>query len=335
MKAVAYQQCHELSDNVMLEDIELPLPAAGASDIVVKIEAISVNPVDTKIRRSVDAAPGQYKVLGWDAAGVVTETGSEVSLFSVGDKVWYAGAIDRQGTNAEYHVVDQRIVAKMPASLSFTEAAALPLTAITAWELLFDRLAISENENATLLVIGAAGGVGSVLIQLAKQLTQLNIIATASKPQSQQWVRNLGADQVINHRDSLTTGLAAIGIEQVDYIISLTNTAQHLDAIHTLIKPQGKFALIDDPGVLDVMPFKRKSVSIHWEFMFTRSLFQTADMIKQHQLLDRLAKLIDQGKIKTTLNEDFGSINAANLRRAHQLIESGQVTGKIVLSGFE
>ncbi|MDH5393574.1 MAG: zinc-binding alcohol dehydrogenase family protein [Gammaproteobacteria bacterium] len=335
MKAVAYQQCHAISHKDALIDIEMPEPVAKDRDIVVKIEAVSVNPVDTKIRRSVAPEQGQHKVLGWDAAGVVVGVGKQVSLFSVGDKVWYAGAIDRQGSNAEYHAVDERIVSKMPESLSFTEAAALPLTSITAWEILFDRLRIGQNESATILVIGAAGGVGSILIQLIKQLTQLTVVATASRAETQQWVRSLGADHVINHHQPLSRELAAIDIEQVDYVVSLTNTDQHIDEINQLIKPQGKFAVIDDPGVLDVMPFKRKSVSIHWELMFTRSLFQTDDMIEQHYLLQKVAKLIDQGKIKTTLNQSFGAINASNLMRAHQLIESGQSKGKIVLTGFE
>ncbi|MGJ8725848.1 MAG: zinc-binding alcohol dehydrogenase family protein [Roseibacillus sp.] len=335
MKAVAYQASLPISDPNALLDVDLPAPEATSRNLLVRVEAVSVNPVDTKIRLRQEPAEGKYAVLGWDAAGVVEAVGSGVTLFKPGDKVWYAGAIDRPGCNSELHLVDERIVAKMPTSLSFPEAAALPLTTITAWEILFDRLQFSSSSTGNLLIIGAAGGVGSIMIQLAKQLTNLTVIATASRPETQQWVRDLGADHVINHRNALDQELKALNIPTVQAIATLTNTDQHLPALAEAIAPQGKIAIIDDPDTLDIMPFKTKSVSWHWELMFTRSLFQTEDMVKQHQLLTKAANLIDSGKIKTTLNKTFGTINAPNLRSAHELIESGRSQGKIVLEGFK
>jgi len=334
MKAVAYQTSLPIDQPHALLDVELDKPEPEGQDILVKVEAIAVNPVDTKIRLGVSPEPGEYKVLGWDVAGVVEAVGDQVSLLSPGDRVWYAGAIDRPGCNAEYHLVDQRIAAKMPSSLSFAEAAALPLTGITAWEILFDRLKLNGDSQGSLLVIGGAGGVGSIMIQLARQLTPLNVIATASRPETIDWVKSLGAHQVINHRHSLVAELDGIGIKQVEHVASLTHTDKHLSDIVELIAPQGSMAVIDDPGVLDIMPFKIKSVSIHWELMFTRSLFHTEDMIEQHWLLNRLAEMVNKGEVKTTLAEHFGKINAANLIRAHQLIESGKSRGKIVLEGF-
>jgi len=335
MKAVGYQQPLAVTEQGSLLDIELPRPDASGRDILVKIEAVSVNPVDTKIRRGVKPSEGEFKVLGWDAVGVVESVGNEVSLFSPGDKVWYAGAIDRPGTNMEYHLVDERIVAKMPTTLNYNEAAALPLTSITAWELLFDRLKIANTQTGTLMIIGAAGGVGSILIQLAKQLTKLTVIASASRPETKKWVKSLGADYVIDHSQSLITELQAQGFSDVNYIASLTHTADHLSDIASVISPQGHLALIDDPEEFNIMPFKTKSVSIHWELMFTRSLFETDDIIEQHNLLTRVAKLVDSGTIKTTALENFGKINACNLIKAHTLLESGKSTGKIILSGFD
>ena len=335
MRAVAYQQSLPITDPAALLDIELPKPVARGRDLLVRIEAISVNPVDTKIRRNVSPDNNQYKVLGWDAAGTVESVGEQASLFQPGDRVWYAGAIDRPGTNAEYHLVDERIVAGMPASLGFREAAALPLTSITAWELLFDRLKLSMDSNGSLLIIGAAGGVGSIMVQLAKYLTGATVIATASRPETREWVASLGAVHVINHARPLAEELMAIGYQQVDYIASLTNTADHLAEIVDIIAPQGRLGVIDDPGTLDIMPFKRKSVSIHWEFMFTRSFFETDDMLEQHKLLSAVARMVDNGAIKTTIANDFGPINAANLIEAHALLESGKSRGKIVLGGFQ
>lgn len=338
MKAIAYQQSNPISHPEALQDITLPEPVASGRDLLVEVRAISVNPVDTKIRNGVAPAAGDWKVLGWDGAGVVRAVGAEVTGFKAGDRVWYAGSISRSGSNAELQLVDERIVSKMPSSLSFSQAAALPLTGITAWEMLFDRLGIAQNptsNEATLLIIGAAGGVGSIMVQLARQLTGVTVIGTASRPQTQAWVRELGAHHVIDHSKPLSQELKRIGIPQVDYIVSLTGTDQHLLEIAESIAPQGKFGLIDDPVALNANVFKRKSVSLHWELMFTRSLFGTADMAEQGHLLSRLAELVDAGRIRTTVGEHFGVINAANLMRAHALLESGQARGKIVLEGFE
>ncbi|WP_458525627.1 zinc-binding alcohol dehydrogenase family protein [Onishia taeanensis] len=334
MKAVGYQQSLPVASPAALEDIELPTPEAKGHDLLVRVEAVSVNPVDTKIRQNVSPEGGEYKVLGWDAAGVVEAVGEDVTLFQPGDRVWYAGAVDRSGTNAQFHRVDERIVSKMPASLSFAEAAALPLTTITAWEMLFDRLQVAKENAGSLLIIGASGGVGSIMIQLAKRLTDLTVIATASRPETRAWAQELGADHVLDHRRSLVEELKATGLASVDYVASLTHTDEHLAEIAELIAPQGRLSVIDDPASFDIMPFKRKSVSVHWEFMFTRSLFQTADMIEQHRLLERVAAMVDRGELVTTLAEEFGTINAKNLLRAHAVLESGKGRGKLVLSGF-
>ena len=338
MKAVAYYQSLPADHADALQDLELPTPTPGPRDLLVLVKAISVNPVDTKIRRNVAPSDGDAKVLGWDASGIVKAVGSEVSLFQPGDRVYYAGAINRAGANSELHVVDERIVGHMPKSLPFAEAAALPLTAITAWELLFERLQVTQgntDQGQSLLIVGAAGGVGSVLVQLARQLTGLTVIGTASRPETQAWVRELGAHHVIDHRQPLSEELKRIGIDQVTHVASLTQTDQHFAQLVEALAPQGRLALIDDPEQpLDIMQLKRKSLSLHWELMFTRSLFETADMIEQHHLLDRVAELVDAGTLRTTLGEHFGSINAVNLRRAHALLESGTAKGKIVLEGF-
>ena len=335
MKAIVYSQNLPATDPQSLYDAELPTPTPGEHDLLVAVKAVSVNPVDTKIRRNA-ATEGQQKILGWDAAGVVVAVGSAVTTFKAGDEVWYAGAIDRPGSNAEFQLVDQRIVSHKPKSLSFTQAAALPLTAITAWELLFDRLELNEQntKGKSLLVIGAAGGVGSVLVQLAKQKTQLKVIGTASRTETNAWVKALGTDLVLDHKMPMAAQLKELDQQEVDYVISLTHTAQHFSDILELIKPQGKLALIDDPEPIDIRPMKRKSLSLHWELMFTRSLFQTEDMLAQQQLLQQVADMVDAGQLKSTLNADFGKMNAENLRRAHQLIESQQAIGKLVLSGF-
>lgn len=337
MKAIAYYASLPISDTNALQDIELPEPVAGPRDLLVEVKAISVNPVDTKVRQNVAPENGAAKVLGWDVAGVVKAVGSDVTLFKAGDKVFYAGSIARAGGNSELHVVDERIVGHMPKSLGFADAAALPLTAITAWELLFERLQIREgnnNENQRLLIVGAAGGVGSILTQLARQLTGLNVIGTASREQTRDWVSKLGADLVIDHSQPLSEELKRAGIDSVTHVASLTQTDQHLPQLVEALAPQGKLALIDDPKSFDISLLKRKSLSLHWEFMYTRSLFETPDMIEQHKLLNRVAELIDAGTLKTTVGEHFGTINAANLRRAHELLESGKAKGKIVLEGF-
>ncbi|RIA20657.1 zinc-binding alcohol dehydrogenase family protein [Ectopseudomonas oleovorans] len=338
MKAIAYYQSLPADHAEALQDVQLADPTPGPHDLLVMVRAVSVNPVDTKIRRGVTPENGAAKVLGWDAAGIVKAVGSEVSLFKPGDKVFYAGAIDRAGANSELHLVDERIVGHMPKSLSFAEAAALPLTAITAWELLFERLQVAEgshDQGQSLLIVGAAGGVGSILTQLARRLTGLTVIGTASRPETQTWVRELGAHHVIDHNQPLSEELARIGIGQVTHVASLTQTDQHFTQLVEALQPQGRLALIDDPEQpLDIMQLKRKSLSLHWELMFTRSLYQTADMIEQHRLLDRVSGLVDSGVLKTTLGEHFGRIDAANLRRAHALLESGKAKGKIVLEGF-
>ena len=262
---------------------------------------------------------------------MVRAVGSRVSLFKPGDRVWYAGALDRPGANSELHAVDERIVGRMPDSLDYAQAAALPLTTITAWELLFDRLRVLDNalpSQQSLLVVGAAGGVGSILVQLARQLTGLTVIGTASRPQTQAWVRELGAHHVIDHGQPLAEELRRIGINEVSHIASLTHSDQHFAQIAEAIAPQGRIALIDDPAALDVRLLKRKSASLHWEFMFARPLHQTPDMIAQHELLNQAARLIDQGRLRTTLGEHYGTINAANLRRAHAFIESGRAQGR-------
>jgi len=336
MKAIGYQAATKtLSDN-SFEAIELPMPTAQGRDLLVEVKAISVNPVDAKIRANVTPEQG-HKVIGWDAVGIVKAVGDDVSLFNVGDRVYYAGDLTRSGSNAEFQLVDERIVGKAPASLSNAEAAALPLTSITAWELLFDRLQISRGKDAkpvSLLVIGAAGGVGSILVQLAKQLTNLTVVGTASRSQSVTWLKELGADHVLDHSQSLDAQRIEHKLAEFDYVISLTHTEQHLDEIIKVIKPQGKLALIDDPASFDILKLKRKSISLHWEFMYTRSMFQTDDMIAQHQLLTELAELVDNGTIKTTLGQHLGEITVENLLKAHAILESHQSRGKLVLEGF-
>ncbi|PRY06172.1 zinc-binding alcohol dehydrogenase family protein [Paraburkholderia sp. BL25I1N1] len=335
MKAIVYAQAGlPIEDPQALYEADLPKPQPGPRDLLVKIQAISVNPVDSKVR--VSMKPAAPRVLGWDAVGTVEAVGADVELFKAGDEVWYAGDITRAGSYAEYGLVDERIAGHRPMSVSAAEAAALPLTSITAWELLFDRLKVTEGSGngQSLLVIGAGGGVGSILVQLARKLTELTVIGTASRPATQAWVRELGAHHVIDHGKPLQPQLAEAGIQQVDHVVSLTHTDSYYSQIVELLKPEGQLALIDDPATLDAMPLKRKSISLHWEFMFTRSMFQTGDMIRQNALLSRVASLIDQRVIKTTLGQHIGSIGADNLRKAHALIESNRALGKIVLEGF-
>jgi zinc-binding alcohol dehydrogenase family protein len=335
MKAIVYSQ-HGLpiEDPRSLYEIDLPRPEPGPRDLLVKIRAIAVNPVDTKVRAGVPT--DTPRVLGWDALGTVEAVGPAVTLFKPGDEVFYAGSLIRPGAYAEYGVVDERIAGHKPKSLDDANAAALPLTSLTAWELLFDRLGVAEGagDGDALLILGAAGGVGSILTQLARQLTKLRVIGTASRPHTRDWVRDLGAHDVIDHSHPLLDQLRAIGIEHVRYVASLTHTDAHYSQIVDALAPQGKFGVIDDPKMLDAMPLKRKAISLHWELMFTRSLFETPDMIRQHEILERIATLIDAGTLRTTLGEHFGTISADNLRRAHVLIESGRARGKIVLEGF-
>jgi zinc-binding alcohol dehydrogenase family protein len=337
MKAVAYRTNLAIDAAESLLDIDLPEPVAAGRDLLVEVKAVSVNPVDTKIRKNRTPAEGQAQILGWDASGIVKAVGPDVTLFKPGDKVWYAGSIVRAGTNSEFHLVDERIVGHMPASLGFGEAAALPLTAITAWELLFERLEVSRDkglQGKSLLVIGAAGGVGSIMVQLARQLTGLTVIGTASRPDTTDWIKELGAHHVIDHTKPLAEEIKRLGLPPVDYVASLNQTDTHYAQIVELIAPQGKLALIDDPAEFDVRKLKTKSISLHWELMFTRSMFETDDMQKQHDLLNDVAALVDQGVLKTTLAEHYGKIDAANLKRAHAMIESHKAKGKIVLEGF-
>jgi len=336
MKAVGYRQNLPIDHTDALLDLELPAPAPGARDLLVRVKAISVNPVDTKVRRNSPPPEGQARVLGWDAVGTVESMGPAVTKFKPGDRVYYAGAINRPGANSELHTVDERIVALAPNSLDDTQAAALPLTTITAYELLFDRLRVAQGGGAgqTLLVIGGAGGVGSILIQLARQLTQLRVVATASRAETRQWCLDLGAHAVIDHSKPLATELLAAGEGQVDFVAALTQTAHHYPQIIEALKPQGAIGCIDDMDGLDAMKLKTKALSLHWELMFTRPMFETPDMHRQGELLAEVAQLVDAGRVRTTASENFGSINAANLKRAHALIESGRALGKVVLAGF-
>lgn len=342
MKAVGYKNAAPLAAGDALIDIELEQPVATGRDLLINVRAIGVNPVDFKIRQTMSSSNDSYKVLGWDAVGEVISIGEDVELFSPGDLVYYAGDLNRQGSNAEFQLVDERLVAHKPALLSDAEAAAMPLTTITAWELLFDHLEIekcgstsaSSDSNDVLLIVGASGGVGSILVQLAKQLTSATVIATASRATSQRWVETLGADYVIDHSKPLAEQITALNIDAVTHVASLTHTDSYLEEYVNVLKPMGKIALTDDPTSLDVMKLKTKSLSLHWEFMFTRSMFKTHDMIAQHTLLSEVASLIDKGAIKTTVGQHLGTINAKNLLNAHAILESGRAIGKLVLEGF-
>jgi zinc-binding alcohol dehydrogenase family protein len=337
MKAVGYIKSLPIDAADALIDFETAKPQPAGRDIRVAVKAISANPVDYKVRKRAAPPQGETKILGYDAAGIVDAVGPDVSLFKAGDEVYYAGSIQRQGTNAEFHLVDERIVGRKPKTLSFAQAAALPLTSITAWELLFDRLGAVPGKSVdprTLLIVGGAGGVGSILTQLARRLTGLTVVATASRPESQKWCLDLGAHAVIDHAQPMKEQIEKLKLPPVALIASLTNTGDHYKALADIIAPQGKYGLIDDPTEFNVSVFKGKSVSVHWESMFTRSSFQTPDMIGQHALLNDVADLIDKGVLRTTLDQTFGTINAANLKRAHALLESGKSRGKIVLEGW-
>ncbi|CAH0350838.1 zinc-binding alcohol dehydrogenase family protein [Aquabacterium sp. CECT 9606] len=335
MKAVGYHQNLPLSHPECLLDLDLPEPTPGPRDLLVQVHAISVNPVDLKVRASTPPVAGQAKVLGWDAAGVVLSVGEQVRHFKSGDRVWYAGSIGRAGSNAERQVVDERIVSHMPTSLDFAQAAALPLTAITAWELLFDRLGVQRGggQGQRLLVVGASGGVGSILVQLARQFTQLQVIGTASRPETADWVHAQGAHHVIDHSQPLNAELARIGVQGVHLVASLTHTDRHFEALVEALLPQGKLALIDDPATpIDARLLKRKSLSLHWEMMFARSVFETPDMAEQGALLAQVAQGIDQGVLRSTVTRDFGTVTAAHLKEAHAWVDSGRAIGKGVLS---
>ena len=334
MKAIGYTQAGQINAPEALIEFETEIPELKPHDLLVEMRGISVNPVDVKVRGSMAPENGN-KIIGYDAAGIVQQVGKDVSKFKVGDEVFYAGDITRSGTNSELHAVDERIVGRKPKSLSFAKAAGFPLTSITAWELLFESLGILEGQGLgdSLLIIGAAGGVGSILIQLAKKLTQLTVIATASRPETIKWVQKMGADHVINHRNSLPDQVKNLGLEP-RYVASLNATAQHFSAIIELIKPRGHIALIDDPGTLDIMSGKPKALSFSWEFMFARSMHQTEDIEKQHELLNRVSELIDNGTLISTVTNNLGKVSAETLKIAHEQQESGRVIGKNVLEGF-
>nr|WP_174505315.1 zinc-binding alcohol dehydrogenase family protein [Acinetobacter sp. Marseille-Q1620] len=337
MKAVAYQKPHKIEHPKVFQDIELDLPTVSGHDLLIEVKAISINPVDIKMRLRTPADNQEWKVLGHDAVGIVKAIGPDVQNFKVGDEVFYAGSNQRQGSYAQYQLVDERIVSLKPKSLSNAEAAALPLTSLTAWEMLFERLQVNQpitGESQSILVIGAAGGVGSITVQLLKALTNLTVIATASRPESRAWLQQIGADHIVDHSQPLESQVLNLGIGLPSFIFSITGTAGYLNAIEKLIAPQGRFGLIDDPESFVINGFKIKSVSIHWESMFTRSTFQTQDMYKQGEILNKIAELVDSGKIKTTLSGHLGTINASNITQAHTLIESGKSIGKIVLEGF-
>ena len=334
MKAIGYNKTGHISKPDSLVEFETGTPEPGPRDLLVEVRGVSVNPVDVKVRNRFD--PGTTpRIIGYDATGIVRDVGSEVRLFKTGDEVFYAGDLNRPGSNAEYQVVDERIVGRKPESIGFAEAAGFPLTSITAWEILFDSYMLKEGdgEGEQLLIIGAAGGVGSILIQLAKQLTGLEVIATASRPETIRWVEQMGADQVINHRESLVDQIKALGIEP-RYVASLNGTEGHFTTIIDLIKPRGHIALIDDPEHLEIHRIKPKALSFSWEFMFARSMFQTQDIKKQHELLNRVSELIDGGKLQSVVNQNLGKLSAEVLRKAHMLQESGTVVGKNVIDGF-
>ena len=344
MKAIGLTHYLPIEHPESLLDLILPTPKASGQDLLVRVNAIAVNPVDTKLRKpknkdtdKVEMAP---KILGWDAAGEVVKLGSDCHLFKVGDKVFYAGDVTRPGCNAEYQLIDERIVGHMPQSLSFEQAAALPLTAITAWESLFDRLGISqdpiENEGKSILIIGGAGGVGSIAIQLASQVAGLTVIATASRPETIHWVKQLGSKHSVNHHLDLVMQMRDINIPQLDYIFCCNDTDAYFPTMAELIKPQGRIcSIVETENLVNINLLKNKSVMFVWELMFTRAMYHTSDMIAQHHILNRIAALVDNGTLQTTLNEMLSPINAIHLRKAHAQLESGKTIGKIVLSGWQ
>ena len=339
MKAVGLYRYLPIENEQSLVDVQIDRPQPTGKDLLINVRAISVNPVDTKVRAPKNETETTPRILGWDAAGEVIAVGPDVESYAVGDQVFYAGDITRPGSNSEYQLVDERIVGKKPTSLTYDKAAALPLTGITAWEGLFERLGISpsgEDAGKSILIIGGAGGVGSIAIQLAKQLAKLHVVATASRPESMAWIKQLGADQVVNHRNALDKELSVIALPQVDYIFCLNNTAQHWAAMANAIAPQGRIcSIVETPDPVDLGLLKSKSATFVWEFMFTRSMYQTADMIEQQRLLSAIADLIDKGELVTTVNHVIRPISAENLRKAHAAVEQGSSIGKVVLADWE
>ncbi|MFJ4989370.1 zinc-binding alcohol dehydrogenase family protein [Streptomyces sp. NPDC088732] len=336
MRAVGYLKSLPIDDESSLVDLELPVPKPEPHDLLVKVEAVALNPVDFKMRQNSDPG-GTAKVLGWDAAGTVVAVGDEVRRFEVGDSVYYAGAIDRPGTNSEYHVVDERIAARKPASLSFAEAAALPLTSLTAWEGLFERLGLENgamNQDGALLVTAAAGGVGAMVAQLTRALTSLTVIGTASRPETVDFATRMGVQHIVNHHEPLVPQLAEVAPGGITHVFSTTGTDRNLPDYAEALKPFGHIVAIDDHDSLRVGLLKPKCIALHWEFMFTRSLFRTPDQDRQHHILTQVARLVDAGILRTTANRDLGPVNAANLREAHRVLESGSTVGKVTLTGF-
>jgi len=335
MKAIGFKSSLPIENQESFIEFEASKPIPGERDLLVKIDAVSVNPVDFKIRQSSakDTVLETPKIIGWDAVGIVQAVGEKVTLFEVGDLVYYAGDITKQGSNAEYQIIDERIVGKKPQSLSIEEAAVIPLTALTAWEILFDRIRISaeKDKGKSILIIGGAGGVGSIAIQLAKKIAGLTVIATASRPETIDWCKNQGADFVVDHKD-LVSSVRKAGFENVDFILDFVDTNAYWDTMVELIKPQGHIASItgsSEPVVLNKL--KSKSVSFSWELMYTRSMYQTEDMIEQHHILNKVADLLDEGVLKTTLNLTLNGLTADNFKKAHQLLESGKTIGKIAI----
>ena len=338
MKAVGLYQYLPIENEQSLIDIEIDRPQPTGKDLLVNVRAISVNPVDVKVRVSKSGTETTPRILGWDAAGEVIAVGPEVENFAVGDQVFYAGDITRSGSNSEYQLVDERIVGRMPTQLDYPAAAALPLTVITTWEGLFDRLGISrhgDDEGKTILMIGGAGGVGSIAIQIASKLAKLKVIATASREESREWCLKFGANKVINHHNSLVEELTALGINKVDYIFCLNNTDQHWAAMAKIIAPQGRIcSIVETEKPVDLVALKKKSATFVWELMFTRPIYQTADMIEQQRLLNTIADLVDNGELVTTVNQVIRPISAKNLRQAHAQIEQGHTIGKVVLADW-
>lgn len=338
MKAVGYKTPSPIEAADSLVDIDITRSTPEGRDILVEVKAISVNPVDYKVRRSTPPAEGvDWKVVGWDAAGIIAAVGPDATKFKPGDEVWYAGSITRPGANAEYHLVDERIVGGKPPKLNWADAAALPLTSLTAWEAFFNRMDVKRGvpgaANA-ILIVGGAGGVGSIAIQIARQFTNLTVIATASRPETREFVTAMGAHHVVDHSQPLASHIADLGIGAPAFVFSTTQTEHYVAEIAELIAPQGRFGLIDDPKGFDIMLFKCKAVSIHHELMFTRAIYQTPDMDEQGQILDEVAAAVDDGRIKSTATVRLGAINAENLKKAHAKLESGTTIGKIVLESF-
>ncbi|NOH27761.1 zinc-binding alcohol dehydrogenase family protein [Vibrio mediterranei] len=334
MKAIGFSESKTIDEENSLYEFEMTMPEIGEFDLLVKVAAISVNPADAKIRvrSAVNKTLESPRVLGFDAVGEVVSVGSKVTNFTEGDRVYYAGDVTRPGTNAQYHAVDSRIVARAPKGLTDTEAAVVPLTALTGWEALFDRLRVDPSERKTLLIIGGAGGVGSITTQIAKQLTNLTVIATASRPETEAWVKEMGADYVANHRN-LVESVHELGFETVDYIFNVADTVGHWDAMAELIAPQGMIgSIVEFDSGIDLSKLQGKSVGFVWELMFTRSIYKTQDMYKQGDILKQVANLIDSGRIQSTLTKEINGFNAESLKQGHRLMESGAMIGKLAIN---